>query len=404
MRALIITLLIATMINIAMPHDALHFSPVKQISVQYHYNVLWWTITNIPLKYMHLIGKNLFPIDQKSSAHRKILLEYFQIKYETNELLKELPQELSQNSPKAHKTELRLQTLNNHMLDLQPDTEEIIETYITQVIRTEKIPFQLGDVVFPPVDIALDRLPSLLIISPRDRIENIEQVLLRPNIPFPEREALENHISLNEDLSALVSGIGGISTYPAIVSSNDLASTISSASHEWLHNHLFLRPLGQNYNRSADMASINETVANIFATEVRNSVLTQLGIQVPIENPRTGDSTCSSMEFCFNNEMHQTRLEVDKLLELGKVDEAETFMEKRRQIFVEHGYFIRKLNQAYFAFHGTYADSPASISPLYDQILQFRQTFQSLGAFIRSIERVSNYDAFYSMSQHLSDQ
>ena len=72
MRALIITLLIATMINIAMPHDALHFSPVKQISVQYHYNVLWWTITNIPLKYMHLIGKNLFPIDQKSSAHRKI--------------------------------------------------------------------------------------------------------------------------------------------------------------------------------------------------------------------------------------------------------------------------------------------------------------------------------------------
>jgi hypothetical protein len=400
MRALILTLSIATIIAVVMPHDALNISPVKQISVQYHYNVLWWTVTNIPRKYVHLIGESLFPIAQKASRHRKVLHEYFQIRYETNELLKELQ---SEGLSKAYKTERRLQTLNNHMLDLQPETEEIIETYITQVIRSENIPFQVGAVVFPPVDMALDRLPSVLIISPRKRIEKIEQVLLRPYISFAEREALENHISRNKDLSALVSEIGGISTYPAIASSNDLNSAISSSSHEWLHNHLFFHPLGQNYNRSADMASINETVANIFATEVRDNVLTQLGLQAPLKNPRVRDNPCSNWEFCFNNEMHQTRLEVDRLLKLGKVEEAEAFMEKRRQIFVEHGYFIRKLNQAYFAFHETYADSPASISPLYDQILQFRQTFQSLGAFIRSIEGVSNYDEFYSMLQSLSD-
>ena len=33
-------------------------------------------------------------------------------------------------------------------------------------------------------------------------------------------------------------------------------------------------------------------------------------------------------------------------------------MEQRRQLFVENGYYIRKLNQAYFAFYGAYADVP----------------------------------------------
>ncbi len=42
----------------------------------------------------------------------------------------------------------------------------------------------------------------------------------------------------------------------------------------------------------------------------------------------------------------------------GKIDEAETYMEQRRQLFWQNGYLIRKLNQAYFAFHGAYADVP----------------------------------------------
>ncbi|MCZ2094721.1 MAG: hypothetical protein LC121_00335, partial [Anaerolineae bacterium] len=33
---------------------------------------------------------------------------------------------------------------------------------------------------------------------------------------------------------------------------------------------------------------------------------------------------------------------------------AEAYMEQRRQVFVAHGYGIRKLNQAYFAFYGGY--------------------------------------------------
>jgi hypothetical protein len=56
--------------------------------------------------------------------------------------------------------------------------------------------------------------------------------------------------------------------------------------------------------------------------------------------------------------MHITRLEVDRLLAEGKTDEAESFMEERRGFFWENGYHIRRLNQAYFAFHGSYAADP----------------------------------------------
>ena len=56
--------------------------------------------------------------------------------------------------------------------------------------------------------------------------------------------------------------------------------------------------------------------------------------------------------------MHTTRVTVDALLAAGKINEAESYMEQRRQLFVQNGYTIRKLNQAYFAFYGAYADVP----------------------------------------------
>lgn len=57
--------------------------------------------------------------------------------------------------------------------------------------------------------------------------------------------------------------------------------------------------------------------------------------------------------------------------------------------YAEHGYFIRKLNQAYFAFHGTYADDPASVSPLRDKLLELRRRSSSVGEFARSVAGIS---------------
>jgi hypothetical protein len=48
------------------------------------------------------------------------------------------------------------------------------------------------------------------------------------------------------------------------------------------------------------------------------------------------------------------------MLSEGKIKEAEWYMEAQRRYFVAHGYRIRRLNQAYFAFHGAYASAPGA--------------------------------------------
>jgi len=88
--------------------------------------------------------------------------------------------------------------------------------------------------------------------------------------------------------------------------------------------------------------------------------------------------------------MHITRLEVDRLLAEGKVEEAESYMELRRRFFWENGYHIRKLNQAFFAFHGAYADQPggaagASEDPVGDAVRILRANSASLAEFLNRI-------------------
>ena len=42
-------------------------------------------------------------------------------------------------------------------------------------------------------------------------------------------------------------------------------------------------------------------------------------------------------EFDFRLEMRKTRIRADELLEDGKIEEAEAYMEERRQVFVAEG-------------------------------------------------------------------
>ncbi|MEK7874391.1 MAG: hypothetical protein AAB502_11120, partial [Chloroflexota bacterium] len=89
-----------------------------------------------------------------------------------------------------------------------------------------------------------------------------------------------------------------------------------------------------------------------------------------------------------------TRLQADTLLAQGKVDDAERYMEERRQFLAEHGYYLRKLNQAYFAFHGTYGGSAASVSPIGGQIAALRARSASLAEFLRAIASVGSVDDY----------
>ena len=70
-------------------------------------------------------------------------------------------------------------------------------------------------------------------------------------------------------------------------------------------------------------------------------------------------------------------------------------MEERRELFWENGYQIRKLNQAYFAFYGAYADEPggaAGEDPVGAAVRQLRAQSLSLAHFIKRIAWMSSYE------------
>ena len=95
-------------------------------------------------------------------------------------------------------------------------------------------------------------------------------------------------------------------------------------------------------------------------------------------------------EFDFNQEMREIRRTVDTYLAQGEITQAEEFMEQKRQYLVSMGYPIRKLNQAYFAFYGTYADSPTSISPIGAELKMLREQSASLKDFLDTVAAMTS--------------
>ena len=57
-------------------------------------------------------------------------------------------------------------------------------------------------------------------------------------------------------------------------------------------------------------------------------------------------------------------------------------MEQKREFLAANGYYIRKLNQAYFAFYGSYADTAASVDPIGPKFEQLRAKSTSLRDFV----------------------
>jgi hypothetical protein len=92
--------------------------------------------------------------------------------------------------------------------------------------------------------------------------------------------------------------------------------------------------------------------------------------------------------------MQRVRHRVDTLLAQGKIEEAEAYMETERLKLVEKGYNLRRLNQAYFAFHGSYALSPGSVDPIGPQMRQLRAASASLKDFLDRVGWLNSYEDY----------
>ena len=225
-----------------------------------------------------------------------------------------------------------------------------------------------GGQTLPPLLYHTSPTPLALIVAPRDRIIQLTNISVLPTLTLDEQIQLEDKVSRSLDVSTLVVPIGGVGVYPTMVmETTDLRWTLDTIAHEWAHNYLTVRPLGLKYNDTPELRTMNETTASIAGTEVGMYVLEKYypellppASSAPSQVAADGGFAPANEPpaFDFRVEMHETRVRADELLAEGKIEEAEKYMEQRREVFWQNGYLLRKLNQAYFAFYGAYADVP----------------------------------------------
>ncbi len=117
---------------------------------------------------------------------------------------------------------------------------------------------------------------------------------------------------------------------------------------------------------------------------------------LPGRDPTTVDRAGRQQIFQYRKQMRETRLMVDYLLSIGQVKRAESYMEQRRELFWQNGYRIRKINQAYFAFYGSYNDTPgggaAGDDPIGPAVQQLRKDSTNLKGFIDKIKQVKSFE------------
>lgn len=333
--------------------------------------------------------------------HAQIVLDYLdliaqiqQIEREINDIFAD-PNILN---PQVESQELRgrLSILDSRRSELRPLAESAFQNQLSAVLKD--LGLTLGGQPVPPVLFHTTALPRALVVSPREVIRQDANISLIPEIPIDQRAILETQVDQALDVASLVVDIGGVGLYPTMVmettSINWLAEVVS---HEWVHNFLTLRPLGASYNVSPELRVINETVANLAEKEIGGSLIQKFYPSFVPPPPESLEAQEPGLEslieppvFDFRAEMHETRVTTDALLAQGKIEEAEAYMESRRQFFWENGYRIRKLNQAYFAFYGAYADQPggaagATEDPIGDAVRKLRAQSPSLADFLNRI-------------------
>jgi hypothetical protein len=360
----------------------------------------------------------LAPQDTLSEDQRRqVVIEYLDAQRRANVLRDEIERLYSRlEEQEAAQEAAPLQEMLREERAWMAARQSLVEGILEEQVSTELEAEGMGGwgYVWPPVKIRFTELPLLLVISARAEITRERDVDLKAGIPVPEQEALEARVDgLSVEKRSLVTPIGGLSAYPAMILEIDsLVWLADTFAHEWTHHYLIFHPLGLNYEQSGEMTSINETTASIVGREIGRRVILAYypelasrlpPLPMPPEHPPMSPGELvwpdepPGDQFDFGREMRVTRMRVDELLAEGKIEEAEAYMETRRLVFVEQGYRLRKLNQAYFAFHGSYATNPSAANPIGGQLEWLRGQSPTLRDYVRQVSSFSRYEDLLSV-------
>lgn len=376
----------------------------------YRYSILQWELGHFHQKWLHslsllLPGSHEFTREERAG----MVKEFFDLGVEQRRMESQLRQtetgarrrggtgDIPSPVPGSPYLQDAIAANQSQREQLRSQVEDTVEETLAGIARAQGMQHPLLG-LFPPVDTAFGSPPAVLALSPRDRIFRQGAFLLEPGLDDSMKDELEGVALDTQDLSAVVVPTGGLSVYPSVVMDTaGLRYGLEVAAHEWVHHWLFFKPLGRNYRRSPEMLTLNETAATIAGEELGDlaySALTGKVVNRPWVRGNPG-------EFDFSAEMRATRTGAEELLAQGDIEGAEQYMEARRLLFVGRGYNIRKLNQAYFAFHGSYATDPGSVSPIGDQLKELRSRSGSVGDFLLTMSRFGSYEEYLEYWERL---
>jgi hypothetical protein len=370
---------------------------VRRFTREEEFDFLTWTLDAVGLKLADFsLGLSGYLSEEE---RRQTVLEFASLADQAAQIEGRLLEILANPSPsqpgEADPLRDQLASIRARQAGLQPVVESVLEEELAVVL--EQVGLTAGGAAVPPVAFHITRLPLALIVSPREVIRQEADIQLDAHLSLEQQEEMERRVETVLDVSALVVPVGGVGTYPTMVQETGALSwTIETVAHEWTHNFLTLHPLGMNYETSPEARTMNETAASLVGTAIGRLVLERYYPEL-VPTPTTPAPPTAPNEppaFDFRTEMHQTRVTVDGLLAEGRTAEAEAYMESRRRVFWEHGYLIRRLNQAYFAFYGAYADEPggaAGEDPVGAAVRELWAQSPSPAAFLRRIAWMNDY-------------
>ena len=374
---------------------------------QIEFDFITWTMDALALK----LGRQALNAGSYLPAGERpqVVLDYLQLVreiWQVQDSIQEIYADPAVENPQAASIEQskQLEQLQQERAWLQPLAESLLEAQISLVAA--EVGLSLGGQPIPPVLFHSTPPPASLVISSRAVIRQEHSISISPELTTAEIEELESQVDAAVDVSSLVVGIGGIGMYPTMVMETaNIGWLCEVVAHEWVHNYLTLRPLGLNYLTSPQLRTMNEMTASIAGMELGEAVLARFYPDtLPVEpspfwvliGPPVPEVEAA---FDYRAEMRKTRINADRLLAEGKIEQAEMYMELRRRFLWDNGYHIRKLNQAFFAFYGAYADASglpggaAGEDPVAAAVRTLRDQSENLAVFINRMAWMASYEA-----------
>jgi hypothetical protein len=366
------------------------FEPTFNRAVHaYGFNFSGWEASS----FRYLVHQKTDPVSLSQEDNIQLVLRFMQSLSELEQVNSQLDHARAARKSPDTGLESRASELRTQLDIAKPPIQSILSRQISLTLARNGIYSPLTNswlkITFPPVSFRLQPALNILMVSPRDHISRLEQAIIRPEITGSQIDKLESDLE-KHNVSALVIPLGGLgAVYPSfVIETSDLKFLLNVVTEEWLHQFMAFRPLGfrlvldlTGVLPDPDISTLNETLVGIAADEIGEQVYQQFYAAYFPDKVPVGTHPADSV-FDFNGAIRTIRLQVDADLAAGRILEAENYMEEQRRVLVSHGYNLRRLNQAYFAFYGNYAYSGTSVDPLGAQARQLRQNSPSLLAYL----------------------